>query len=327
MADDSKMSGQEVQFPLNKRLLEESSKIREERKVIKERLKKIESTKPNVSEKVYERVRSDYLAQLNTNTDQLLEKKQDIDKELATLYEAKKKVSENVAVHKEKLEELNFRFGLGEFPEADFHKLANEENSKLGKFEKILSAIESNIDQYESLFEGEAEFFEEGPSVKEETPPSEEHLAPEAPISTDDDYNVGHDGDYFGPNTEEVPNVPHEAQDIGEATSKEITIPIDEASEETFATITILAGDNKGDVYKISKNETGIGRASSNDIVLKEAKVSRQHSIIKRQGQEYLIEDLHSSNGVFVNDEKIKEHALSNGDIIKIGDFVMKFTG
>ena len=69
-----------------------------------------------------------------------------------------------------------------------------------------------------------------------------------------------------------------------------------------------------------------IGRDGTNDIVLKEAKVSRQHASIKKQGSEYLITDFHSSNGVFVNDQKIVEHALSNDDMIRIGDFVLKFT-
>ena len=65
---------EDVGFPLNKQLLEESAKIKEERKVIKERLNKIETTKGQVSDNVYERVKTDYLSQLNENTNLLLEK-------------------------------------------------------------------------------------------------------------------------------------------------------------------------------------------------------------------------------------------------------------
>jgi pSer/pThr/pTyr-binding forkhead associated (FHA) protein len=76
--------------------------------------------------------------------------------------------------------------------------------------------------------------------------------------------------------------------------------------------------------YPLGK-ETTIGRAHTNHIVLKEARISRQHAIIRQAGKEFVIEDLQSSNGVYVNGERLKEHVLTNGDQIQIGDFVMEF--
>lgn len=309
----------EVQFPLNERLLEEAAKIREERTVIKKRLEKIEAAKKDVSSTVYDKVKADYSNQLGINTNQLLEKKQDIDRELSSLYEAKSKVEENVSTHKERLEEINFRNNLGEFKKEEFLKVSKEENEKLGKFQKILAAIESNIKQYESLFEGEGEFFGEEKEVEGAmSPPPPSSVGEGAP---EEEYDVGSNEGYFGPNTEEIEVEPPE---IHETTRKDI--PMEPEEKTPSVKITIENGERKGEEYKLDKDEFSFGRASSNDIVLKEAKVSRQHAIIKKQGNEYLIEDLHSSNGVLINDEKVKEHALSDGDIIKIGDFVMKFT-
>lgn len=346
MPEDVKTTEEDVQFPLNELLLEESTKIKEERKVLKERLAKIEESKSEVSGKVYEKVKTDYLNQLNANTDQLLEKKQDIDRELAALYEAKKKVEENVNNHKHKLEEITFRHDLGEFKNDEFHKLADEENEKLGKFEKILAAIDSNIQQYESLFEDEEALGQEEPAMEEPPPPppppgiEEGNIGSEAEKAgetgeislseSEEEYQVGGDEDYFGA-TDEVPITPgkvesKEAQEAFEETSPEHT-PIEKVEKaEASAKISIEEGYGQGDVFEMTKDEMMIGRAASNDIVLKEAKVSRQHASIKKQGNEYLITDLHSSNGVFVNDEKVVEAALSDGDIIRIGDFVLKFT-
>jgi predicted component of type VI protein secretion system len=66
---------------------------------------------------------------------------------------------------------------------------------------------------------------------------------------------------------------------------------------------------------------TSMGRSPSNDIVLKEAKVSRQHAAINFLHGDYVLVDLKSSNGVFVNGQKIEEHVLKDGDEISVGSF------
>ncbi|MBL7685559.1 MAG: FHA domain-containing protein, partial [Deltaproteobacteria bacterium] len=68
-----------------------------------------------------------------------------------------------------------------------------------------------------------------------------------------------------------------------------------------------------------------LGRSPSNDVVLKEAKVSRQHATINYIRGGYVIVDLKSSNGVYVNGEKVEEHELQDGDEIAIGSYKMKF--
>lgn len=320
---DEKTKIDEVKFPLNVKLLEETSKISLERKVIRERIKKIEASKGEVSETVYQKVRNDYIEQLNRNTDQLLEKKQDIDRELSTLLEAKKKVEANVSGHKERLEEINFRHSLGEYKEEEFHKLSDEENEKLGKFEKILAAINVNIKKYEELFEGEDDFFESPKFEETPLPPKPPKETPiEAPISMEEEYQLGGGEGYFEQVMDESePNSPERYEVTESAT------PIEPLQiSKTTPKLTIMEGDRQGETFELKEEETTIGRASSNTIILKEAKVSRQHASIKKKGNEYLIEDIHSSNGVFVNDEKITEHALSNGDIIRIGDFILKFS-
>ena len=82
--------------------------------------------------------------------------------------------------------------------------------------------------------------------------------------------------------------------------------------------------ENVGTDFTIDTTLT-FGRSQSNHVVLRDAKTSRQHAEIKLQGHEYVLTDLNSSNGTYVNGEKIKECVLSPQDEIKIGDFVFQF--
>ncbi len=62
-----------------------------------------------------------------------------------------------------------------------------------------------------------------------------------------------------------------------------------------------------------------LGRSSDNHIVVNDKLVSRRHSVLKREGANYVLEDLGTSNGTFVNNQRIQRHVLSQGDVIKLG--------
>lgn len=76
--------------------------------------------------------------------------------------------------------------------------------------------------------------------------------------------------------------------------------------------------------YLLTDN-VSIGRSPSNDMVLKAPKVSRQHAAINKYKDQYLIIDLKSSNGVFINGRKIDEHELQEGDEVSVGGYKMIF--
>jgi len=71
--------------------------------------------------------------------------------------------------------------------------------------------------------------------------------------------------------------------------------------------------------FKIDKDEITIGRLKSSDIHINNPTVSKQHArIIKNQGN-YLIEDLKSTNGIYLNTVRIISRYLKDGDVINIG--------
>ena len=68
-----------------------------------------------------------------------------------------------------------------------------------------------------------------------------------------------------------------------------------------------------------------LGRLDTNDIPVQDTKASREHAKIYKQGQQYAIVDLNSSNGTFVNGEKITKRVLKEGDEIAIGTVRLVF--
>lgn len=68
-----------------------------------------------------------------------------------------------------------------------------------------------------------------------------------------------------------------------------------------------------------------IGRSKKNDIVILENLISREHAVISQTGKGYVVEDLGSFNGVYVNGLKAETRLLRHGDRIKIGSSVLAF--
>jgi len=77
--------------------------------------------------------------------------------------------------------------------------------------------------------------------------------------------------------------------------------------------------------FELSQDEISIGRGSNCDIVLNDKKASRKNSIIRRVGMNFLIKDLDSANGTFVNGVKVQEQELSGDDLIRVGGVEFEF--
>jgi hypothetical protein len=86
-----------------------------------------------------------------------------------------------------------------------------------------------------------------------------------------------------------------------------------------------VSGRYEGGVYPLRPDrEVVIGRQSELDLVLAEDLVSRKHARITVRGGEVTLQDLGSTNGTFVNGERVKKVRLSEGDRILIGGSLMK---
>jgi Nif-specific regulatory protein len=86
-----------------------------------------------------------------------------------------------------------------------------------------------------------------------------------------------------------------------------------------------INGSLKGSTFALNLDQISIGRESASDVSLSHSSVSRRHCLIKRNGGEFLICDLDSYNGTFVNGVPVKEQPLVHADQIKIGSIALLF--
>src|SRR5689334_7993388 len=76
-------------------------------------------------------------------------------------------------------------------------------------------------------------------------------------------------------------------------------------------------GKNVGRRYSIDKQEQTIGRTGASEIEVEDERVSLQHARIVAEGGRHKIVDLNSTNGTFVNDQRVEETDLRDGDLIQ----------
>ena len=96
--------------------------------------------------------------------------------------------------------------------------------------------------------------------------------------------------------------------------------PRPEARPAAAATLRTPAG-----IIEVRETVTLIGRSRRSDVVVEDPNVSRQHAEIRREGDNYLIRDLGSTNGTRVNRRDIKQATLQPGDRIEVGTTELRF--
>jgi len=84
-------------------------------------------------------------------------------------------------------------------------------------------------------------------------------------------------------------------------------------------------GEAGGGEWTLDRDQQVIGRLQGSDIEVRDTGASRRHAEIRRQGGDFVIVDLGSTNGTLVNDSPVSEHTLENGDRITIGRTVLEF--
>ena len=91
------------------------------------------------------------------------------------------------------------------------------------------------------------------------------------------------------------------------------------------ALLVVLRGPNAGARFLLDSDEVSTGRHPNSDIFLDDVTVSRKHATFRREGDVFLVHDVGSLNGTYVNRERIDEVALKTRDEVQIGKFRLVF--
>ncbi len=93
-------------------------------------------------------------------------------------------------------------------------------------------------------------------------------------------------------------------------------------ASQTFQLV-MRTGPNPGKVYELSQDEITIGRDIANNIVVNDPEVSRRHTRLRSQAGGYVVEDMGSTNGTFVNGQRLMgPHILRPGEQVMLGEHV-----
>ncbi len=122
--------------------------------------------------------------------------------------------------------------------------------------------------------------------------------------------------------------MPYEWDEQTKVSSKSAEPASDPASaKDQSAYLIVLAGTGVGEMHKLTRDVTTIGRGSQADIQVTDEGISRRHAEIRMIADTATICDLGSTNGTYCNGERVTEQPLADGDKIQVGSTtILKFT-
>ena len=91
------------------------------------------------------------------------------------------------------------------------------------------------------------------------------------------------------------------------------------------ALLVVKRGPNAGSRFLLDADVTTAGRHPESDIFLDDVTVSRRHAEFAREGEEFVVRDVGSLNGTYLNRERIDTAALTGGDEVQIGKYRLVF--
>ncbi len=113
--------------------------------------------------------------------------------------------------------------------------------------------------------------------------------------------------------------------DSPDSSSGSMRVDVDDNSGEASGAPALYMMLEGGELDRIAKERFVIGRGKHCDFVINSGKVSREHAVISRDGTEFFIEDLGSSNGTWFNKQRIKRRKIEDGDEYFICSEKVKF--
>jgi pSer/pThr/pTyr-binding forkhead associated (FHA) protein len=84
-------------------------------------------------------------------------------------------------------------------------------------------------------------------------------------------------------------------------------------------------GPQSGREFRLNPDETTLGRADGNDIILDDPTVSRYHAKVRQEEGDFYLYDMGATNPTLVNGQRITRHPLREGDKVEIGEMLFVF--
>ncbi len=280
-----------------------------------------ERNRHTVRPHIYARVKREYEEKRQTLNEEEEEHKEFLRTELDKTLERRRALNERCRSESDRLEELDFRVRVGEFPEEEVKESRTDLKQELLEITMALADTQEVVSKFEQVgllihasasAEGTAE--EEGESPSHD--PEDFLVLEEGSASADKDlpvvnYPSGSDAFPSGAETDrsEVPS------GSGPSTS---------LHQNVFGYLVALDGSREGERFPLISSELTVGSSPDLDIRLADSGIARLHArIVYREGRHY-IETLEEPGSCLVNGVQKDKAELRDGDVLSLGEIKMQ---
>jgi len=107
--------------------------------------------------------------------------------------------------------------------------------------------------------------------------------------------------------------------------TSELTTPVVVPGASDRAVVVIERGPNAGSTYAVANAEVSVGRLKDSEILLDDISVSRRHVVIRPTPAGHEVLDNGSLNGTYHNGVRVDRAALSDGDVVQVGRYKLRY--
>lgn len=317
---------------------------------VRDRVRRAEDQKNTVPRRIYDRVRSEYDRELDAIRVRMSPIRDEIDRMQESLETQMRDAASVLQSVEEELAEAEFRHRIGEYEDITFTELrrdldarAHDASSRQTLLQTTLAAVASlrhpdaNLETPSAPHMPANEDFSEidierdsGEPAAVESEPAVEEVVPRRPVlsagsvtttSRTDGFENPHDWiSEMGADrrTRPVP-APRPVSPPDPADQLDSLLTPSATPGEGFPSLVFVSGAHAGQAIALLPTTLTIGREHDNNIEIKDPEVARYHARILRERDDYVVEDLSSSTGTYINGERIKRAVITHGDVIRVG--------
>jgi hypothetical protein len=265
-----------------------------------------EELRASVNSAVFDRVIADYMARREALERQAAPIKAQVRRAYLKLRDTLGRAHATEEEARLAAEELEFRHAVGELDDAELAERRQEPDRVVERCRQQLATLDALKAHFLEAFGAESEL-EGDPRLLSRT------ATTEGTAESSDTTNI------FSARTIDASDdtVPTSSASTNEA-------PADNAVGTLRVPPALLDPEDGTAPHPLALSNY-IGRSEENHIRLDQGSVSRQHALVAATSGAFVIQDLHSQNGTFVNGDRITRHTLHDGDRVKVGDVAFVF--
>lgn len=321
---------------------------------VRERLRRAEEQKGTVNRRTYDKVRAEYDRELDTLRAQMTPLRDELESQRQSIEDAMKQANGSMEALEEELAEAVFRHRVGEFTDAELADKRRSIDARLDTARARMADQRRTLDMFAAMEQPSAtpvdpaDIAAEGalsaldvdtrpePAAQPErlvtepaasvrrpvlrtapptapSPPRHETVAPSNDFENPHDWikEMGRDNPRPAaaarPGSVAAP--PRPATSNAAAPRRPMRTP----------SLVFVNGGHAGESFPLLPTTMTIGREHDNNVELKDPDVARYHARIVHERGNYVIEDLDSATGTWVNGKRAKRTPLNQGDVVRVG--------